>query len=55
MFGRGPEGGLALPRVLWIEGVGGTEKRVEEEVGENWSTEDWEELERRESRGCGWE
>jgi hypothetical protein len=37
-----------------MEGGGGMEKWAEE-VGENWSTEDWEEFERTERRGCGWE
>jgi hypothetical protein len=50
MFGRGPAG-LEEPRVVCIEGALGRENRVE--VGENWSTEDWEELERTERRGCG--
>jgi hypothetical protein len=38
-----------------MEGVEGREYRAEEDVGENWSTEDWEEFERTERRGCGWE
>ena len=47
-------GRAVLARVECIEGATGKEKRVELAVGERCSTDEWEELERIDWRGCGW-
>lgn len=50
MFGRFAAG-FVIGGAAWTEG---REKRVEDIVGERWSTEDWEEFETTERRGWGW-
>jgi hypothetical protein len=50
MFGRFAAG--FVPVVVCWDGAEGREKR-DVVVGERWSTEDWEELETTERRGCG--
>lgn len=52
MFGRGADG-FEGPRAVFIDGADGSENLVEDVVGERCSTEDKDELESKERRGCG--
>lgn len=47
-------GGFVLASVECIEGAVGSEKRVELDVGDRCSTEECEEVDKTDWRGCGW-
>lgn len=47
-------GGFVFPRVECIDGAVGNEYRVELVVGEKCSTEDCDETDKMDWRGCGW-